>query len=415
MRPCIRLVVTLALLCAAPLLMADTIVAEGQSVITGDLETARNNAINDAIRRAVIQTGGHVQSHTQVSNGRVVRDDLQLHGSARVDNVRVLSESHKGAVYRVAIEANVGSSTAASCNASGYHKSVLFTGFNRERPQSATVGALQNAETRLPKELAQRLYPAFDTLVQSQTRLQLASNARMLDDYYQQAHSLQQAASRYHTQYVVTGTVMDMSMHDTDAYYRQNGLTRAGHRLVSNVAGMAGNHSGDIRLRHFALRVVLHDGLSGEALLDKTYTTDGVWNARYRENTGFASPRFWDTHYGEQVDQLLNTVVADLGEKLECQPFMAEVKFDRKDPAAYVMAGANHGIKVGDTLKVFAHSEAPFAHMGQHAPAYQQARAPARLETSEAQLVITQTYPTHSVGTFTAPVAPHYRYLAVAQ
>lgn len=414
MRLCQCLLLSLLLLGVVSAATAEVLRAEGQSVITGDLETARQNAINDALRRAALQAGGQVQSHTQVSNGRVVRDDMHLQASARVDNVRVLHESHKGGVYHVLVEAGV-NSAPASCNARGYHKSVLFTGFNRERPQSATVGGLHNVDSTLPEELARRLYPAHDTLVQTQTRLQLASNARFLDDYYQQAHSLQQAASRHHTQYVVTGTVLDMSMHDTDAYYRQNSITRAGHKLVSGVTGMAGRHDGDIRNRHFALRVVLHDGLSGEALFDKTYTTDGVWNARYRENTGFASPRFWNTHYGERVDDLLETVVAELGEKLDCQPFMAEVRVDRKDTGAYVMAGANHGIKVGDSLKVMAHSRAPFTHLGRHSSAYPLAEAPARLETSEAQMVVTQVYPTYSVGTFTAPLAPHYRYLAVAQ
>lgn len=414
MRLCRYLLLSLLWMAAAGATAAEVMRAEGQSVITGDLDTARQNAINDALRRAALQAGGQVKSHTQVHNGRVVRDDMQLQSDAHVSQVRVLHEFRREGVYHVVLEAEV-NDTSASCNARGYHKSVLFTGFSRERPQSATVGGLHNVDASVPQELARRLYPAHDTLVQTQTHLQLASNARFLDDYYQQAHSLQQAANRHQAQYVVTGTVVDMSMRNTDAYYRQNSLTRAGHTVVSGVMGRGGHRESDIRSRHFALRVVLHDGITGEALFDKTYRTDGVWNARYRETTGFASPRFWQTHYGERVDKLLQTVSAELGQKLDCQPFMAEVRVDRKDPGAYVMAGANHGIKVGDSLKVMAHSRAPFPQSGRHSSAYPLSEAPVRLEASEAQMVITQVYPTHSVGSFTTPLAPHYRYLAVAQ
>src|SRR5690606_17128313 len=149
-------------------------------------------------------------------------------------------------------------------------------------------------------------------------------------------------------------------------------------------------------------------------LYDKTYQIEGLWDARYTENTGFASARFWQTHYGRAVHQLLDEVVDDLGQKITCQPFMASLKLDKSDPAGYIMAGSNSGLKVGDTLKVFNQIAASFGHRHVPANAYQLANHVQQLRQADAEIVITQTCPSSSLGSFSTPRTPPGQYLVMA-
>lgn len=408
------LLATAALMSAAGLASAATVIAEGKSALGDDLSGARQQAIADAARTALLQAGVKVNSSTLVVNATEVDDQIHVSTNGHIDAIEVIDERKREGIYSVTIRAQINPESAAQCPAHRYQKSMLVTAFHMQRPASTRVGELNNAEGALALTMAERLYPEYNLQVQSQPELVLASDTRLLSNHYELFNAVQQVASQYQTQYVMTGYIEDMSMVDAHGYYRSNSLGRASNRVASTVKGWVGAEGGDIRERHFRFRLMLHDGVTGSRIFDKSYATQGLWTADYTARTGFATPEFWQTDYGHKASELIDEAVADIGQKALCQPFMAPLKISARDRSVYVLAGANNGVNVGDSFSVYAEGEAPFANI----PAYgTMALAPTaykKLDATQVTLNITQTYPGYSIGTFDAPLQPHLRYLAVA-
>ena len=104
--------------------------------------------------------------------------------------------------------------------------------------------------------------------------------------------------------------------------------------------------------RDFVMDVFIHDGLSGAMLYQQTYRTQGLWDAKATDRTGFATPDFWATAYGSAVETLLDNVSEDVSEVLRCQPFMARIVRARGN-RLHIEATASAGIRPGDTFKVY--------------------------------------------------------------
>lgn len=406
------IVLLLASMAAGPTFAA-TVIAEGRSSIGSDLAAARSNAIEDAARNALLQTSARVSSRTQVSEGTAVHDNITLSGEGRIESLEVLNESYNHELYSVTIRAKVEPDNNA-CPVK-YSKSVLITAFHQEHPSSTRVGELSNVDTELATTLAERLYPNYNLQIQTQPELLLASSNRLMSNHYELFNAVQQVANQYQAQYVLTGSIIDMSMVDPNGYYRQNLLSRSTNRVTSTVKGWVGADPKDIRQRQFAFRLMMHDGVTGARIFEKTYTTEGVWNASYAARTGFASPGFWKTDYGQATSELIDKAVADVGSKVHCQTFMAPLKVSAYDNNVYLLAGANSGVKVGDSFHVYAQGSAPFANIQHFGTMTLSPVSYKKLDTTEVKLTITQIYPSYSVGHFDGPLQPHLQYMALAK
>ncbi|MDO3385347.1 flagellar assembly protein T N-terminal domain-containing protein [Gilvimarinus sp. SDUM040013] len=393
--------------------LAISVVSEGKSAIKGDLADAREKAIADAARQALLHSGATVSSRTQVQQGITVADDINLSAQGHIENLDIISESHNHEVYRVKIRAEVAATDAGSCPGR-YSKSLLVTAFNQERPSTTRVGDLSNVDSALPQALAERLYPNHNLQVQTQPELLLSSSNRLMSNHYELFNAVQQVANQYQAQYVITGTVMDMSMVNPNGYYRQNLLSGSTNRVTSTVKGWVGADRDDIRERQFAFRLMMHDGLTGARIFDKTYSAEGLWDAKYTARTGFASPGFWQTDYGQAASTVIDQAVADVSRKVHCQPFMAPLKVSAYDQHVYLLAGANNGVDVGDSFNVFAQGSAPFANIQHYGTMALSPVSYKKLDATEVKLTVTQTYPTYSVGRFDGPLQPHLQYMALA-
>ncbi|MCP8899871.1 flagellar assembly protein T N-terminal domain-containing protein [Gilvimarinus xylanilyticus] len=392
---------------------AEMIIAQGKSAISnGDLTRARQEAIDDAARTALMQAGFDLSSSTDVVNVVEVNDRIQVKTHGQIHSMNVIKETRAQNTYTVTVKADVEQANA-HCPSQRYSKSLLVTAFANAARDSQRVGQLYDTQTELSRTLAERLYPQYNLEIQAQPELTLASENRLLHNDYEVFNAVQLVASQYQTQYVVTGIIEDMSMASAD-YYRQNALGRGTNRVTSTLKSWVGAERDDLRERHFRFRLMLHDGVTGTRIFDQTYATRGLWELDYAAQTNFASPAFWDTDYGQQVSQLVDSAVSDISEKALCQPFMAPLKVASGDQSVYVLAGANSGVNVGDTFEVYAEGQAPFTnieHFGTMALAPVSYK---KLDVTQAKLQITQTYPGYSVGKFDAPLHPNLRYMAVA-
>jgi hypothetical protein len=86
-----------------------TVVAEGMAGVQGDPAIARDNAIQDALRKAVEQAvGTMVSSETLVENFQVVKDNIYNKSAGYVKEYKVVKESPGKDLHTVTISAVVG-------------------------------------------------------------------------------------------------------------------------------------------------------------------------------------------------------------------------------------------------------------------------------------------------------------------
>jgi hypothetical protein len=86
------------------------VLAEGVSAFSGGWDTARDHALNDALRKAVEQgVGAFIDSQTRVENFQLLSDRIYSHSAGYVSSYTIIHEEQAGDLYRVVVRAVVDS------------------------------------------------------------------------------------------------------------------------------------------------------------------------------------------------------------------------------------------------------------------------------------------------------------------
>jgi len=318
---------------------ADLVQVTGRAVVSGAPSYAREQALEDAMHQASLQAGAQVRGTQLMEDGMLTDETLSIQTRSLVRNVEVISENIVDGMYEISIRADVDDAAMCPASSQSYRKAVAVAGFGLARPQQATLGRLENIEQELPRWLVSELNASGGVHALDATRISLYQDPRRApsaETAQQRLTTSVALATQLGAQYVVSGVVRELGEHPQK---------KAG--LFTTLAGMA-----DKPQREFAVDVFIHDGLSGAMIFQRTYRTEGEWNVARNARTGFGSPEFWDTGYGNNVADVLADASEDVGEMLRCQPFMARI-VQARGKRLHIEAGAGAGIRPGDKLKVY--------------------------------------------------------------
>lgn len=341
-------IISLLLFFALPA-QAQWVEATGSSVIDHqDLIHARRAAIRDALRQASFQGALQVNGYQAMNQGVLHTDQLSIETQSSITQMEVLKEEVKNGIMFITVKALVESS--GSCEggnyANGYKRSLAISNFYMESPQSANMGALHNASEALPKEILRRMQGQEKLRVLDAVRYQLYSDVGSIPTSVNDRGSLTTAvdtATRIGSQYILAGVIRSMDLLNPEL---------AGEKGVFEGLYERTRYKGERFARTLKVDLFVHDGFSGELVTSRSYTTQGNWTENRTEKVGFASPRFWQTHYGNQVDLMIEQMISDLNTQIGCQPFMARItRTDNK--RLYIDAGSDAGLRPGDTLNVY--------------------------------------------------------------
>ncbi len=266
-----------------------------------------------------------------------------------------------------------------------YKKSLAFFSFPRRSTESSKLGRLYQVEQHLPMLLGANLVNRHDMpLPQQLGNSFIASSARPEMDSVDQ---LQALARQNRVQYFVTGDVDDMSLSYQDSVVDPGLYTR----FVSGVHDLFHFSSWlDKRSRAFSFTLEVRESLTGQLVFAKRYKTFGKWNTNVDATLGFASPEFWQTDYGHQVQFLVGKASDELTSSLNCQPFMVRVDSHVGQDSVVIQSGSNNGVKVGDAFELYQLVYEPMT--GQ----YQ--RYQTHLIKRRGKVYLTEVYPGHSIG-----------------
>jgi hypothetical protein len=158
------------------------------------------------------------------------------------------------------------------------------------------------------------------------------------------------------------------------------------------------------RDRIFSFQVNLRDGFTGQTLFTKRYDTYGVWGLT--QIVGFGSPLFWQSDYGKQIKGLVKLASNDVGQVIQCQPYIAQIDSRAGQTQILLQGGANNGLRTGDTLSLY-----QLVVQGSETE-YQQHQV--RLVNRNSAIELREVFPSHSVGVISGTTFLTGQFLAVA-
>ena len=316
-------VLTLALFASAS--QAQWVEASGQATINGnDLASARAQATEDAIRRALLFAGVSVRSVQEATDGLLTRETLSVQSFGDMQQVQLVSERKKDGIFEVTIRADIVPSEPL-CPTVSYRKKLLITPFQINEPEHAVIGNLFELGRMSSKVFSEQLtaishssWPeSFNNPVDPTTL-----------DYQTRKAILQQHGARY----MVSAQLEDLSL--------------------GAQAGVNWEFWSDPdRKRYFHLQVSLHDLAEDRVVFQQKYQTSATWT--YRKTT-LMDPkdfRFWETPYGKAASRILNAAAMDVEEAIRCEAIEAEV-IQVKENQVLVNMGKLHGVAVGDKFQL---------------------------------------------------------------
>ena len=278
-------------------------------------------------------------------------------------------------------------------------KSLLVVAFPRAIPNSANAGALADADQQLPQLLSQQLINRHQAIVPSRLPQGLPRPGDSSEQLL--AQQVQKLAQDQHTQLVLSGEILDMSMAHPEANYNPGLYTRFLNNFFDFIEV---KNRFDKRDRLFSFAVSLRDGFTGQSLFTKRYDTYGLWTETGAP--GFGSPLFWKTDYGHQIQGLVKKAARDLGDVIQCQPLIAQIDSRPGQTQILLQGGANNGLRKGDTMTLY-----QLVIQGSET---QYAQHTARLVNRDAAIELQEVYPSHSLGVISGTTYLTGQFLAVS-
>ncbi len=326
-----------------------TVQANGQAIIvSGDLTSARNIAINRAKQQAALQASAYISTEQQLEQGVIIQDNLSIKALAQVGQHQILKETISGNILTVLISVEISSHNKCSNgqSASHFRKRVAVAAFPMANPEQANIGRLRNIESSMAVELVRRLANKGKIEALNAGNLQVQAQTNTAATGYLPQGSLTtvlQQIEQLEVQYIISGVVRDISMLTPSVFRSKNYFIDKYHKY---------DYLSSRYMRAFEIDLFIHDGFTGTLLSQKNYRTAGLWGNNDRQKFGFASSPFWQLDYGQQVSKMLDKMANEISSELRCNNFSVEIT--RADERLiWFKAGRNSGVKKGDKFAVY--------------------------------------------------------------
>lgn len=353
------LTLTVFLLAILSATAVNAVTVEGTGIAPirdGNVEAARAQAREAAVRDVALQRDVRVSSEETVLNGQITDSQLTVSSRARISNVQIVSEHRSGNSLRVTVRAEV-SDRAGSCQAgeaSGVRKRIAITGFTLQQPEQARLGGLDDAGQVLPQWLQSGLQAQGNLQVLMAAGTQLypdVVNAPTRQQFDNRLTNVIDVSREMGAQFVVAGVIRDIGVEDPSAWNTSV--------LHSIGRGLGATN----RERRFIADMMIVDGFSGSPIYQRRFQVRGDWDADAGQSSGFASAGFLETGYGQAVEGLITQMRSEIISALACQPFMTRIT--RVDgQKVTIESGATAGLRPGDTLALYrsySHFDSPDA------------------------------------------------------
>lgn len=309
----------LGMLTALPL-QAAWFEVTGQAILLESKTSARTNAIEDAVYRAMYYSGADFSSFAQMKPYfQEDRQDYQFNGT-EVRHVQISKAFAKNGNYYVTARVDIYPS-AKSCHNIQYKKGLLISDFSLSVPQQAALGGIYQIGkdfTQLLKRQIGKQSQSFVVTGTSEIPLQPGNPDAMM-----------MLAEDYDAQYIISGQITDLT-------------STLDQNLLSN----------DKINRQFSVETMVINGKTGEILSQRKYREVAEWPFSRISQVDTQSARFWVSPYGAALQRLSRNIMLDMESSLACRSSLPEV-VNAHGNQVQINVGRVHGVKQGDELKLW--------------------------------------------------------------
>lgn len=307
--------------------------ATGQAKVRhGDVRSAKNRAVQDALKQAMLFSGANVASLQKISHGLLVDDHVQIQSIGAVNRVEIVEERQRGSFISITIRADI-FPKEQECYASEFGKKIAITQFPIQHWQDAKIGEIYGLEKELPRQLmkmfqsgANTIYPVawFDKKLNVNNEFEQQGKVR-----YELIDAVAQNAN---TQFVMFGRISDVSFGDqTNSFsFWQD----------------------DQFERYFTLDIIIANALTHEVLYQNRFHTEADWTFDHKHAVNVNSSQFWESEYGHSIRRLLTEVRDDMYGKLSCQKLQSKIAAVSDGEQIQINIGAGQGVEIGQEYRV---------------------------------------------------------------
>jgi len=308
--------------------------AQGHAYINeGDEKIARTAAMENALKKALLVAGASVSSVKQVVNGLLTQDEINIRAIGNVNSFELLEETYTDNMVTVTIRADI-FPQKQQCFSADYRKSLLLTKSHIINREQANIGGIYNIDATVIKQLANKLNQHgmyLDTKLALNNSAQFSRYINSLQDEKIKETTIS-LAHMTDSQYVLYSEIQDLSF----ANEINNGWQF---------------WQEDIRDRHFNLALYIYNGTNGELVFNKEYRQSAPWKYTKRALVDVNSKSFWQSRYGNIIEQTLETIVTDIDESMMCQPTRGKI-VSVAGNEIIINLGSRHGVKKGDEFSL---------------------------------------------------------------
>lgn len=292
----------------------------GEAVILENEETARVNALEDAVYQAMKHAGGEIATLPSLKPYFAEPKQQYRFSGNEIRNVTVLEQKKAGGKMYVTSRVDIYPS-AKSCHKTQYKKGILLGSFSIAEPQQAAMGSVYKIGTDFASILGKQIQKRSQSfIVTGKTTVPFSAT---------QASAMTMLAEDHDAQYLIDGEITDLT-------------ATLDEKLVKK----------DQVNRQFAVSLEIMDGKTGEIIYQNSYREIGLWPFSRSSHVDTKSARFWVSPYGQSIQRISQNMMLDIESALSCRASLPEV-INIHNNVAQMNVGRVHGVKQGDKLKLW--------------------------------------------------------------
>lgn len=313
---------------------AQAVWQQGQATVIldgADVESARVQAIKNAVANASFQYGSVVAAEDIVLDGLLVSSKSVITTQGNIQRVEIVSETILDDTLSVVVRVDI--SALFNCKSDQYARSVLITQFQLLRPKQASHGGLFDLGKQITKRFERQLSaeqnaPKVSIIDKAFTNVRSREeiNLREITD------KSNYLAREYGQQFIVFGFIRDISLFE-----------QVKESLLTD----------DVTLRrNFTIQVYVLDTYRHNVLFQESYHSEATWEFNDDYNVDTNNSLFWRSDYGRVVLNTVNGAVSEVANLLQCEKSFAQIINNEQQKLTINMGGEN-GIKVGDKFTLY--------------------------------------------------------------
>lgn len=342
LRLCVLLFLSLTVLWSAPT-VANWYEATGSApILGGNTERARALAVENALRQSLDFAGGRITSVEHVVDGVLKGSHFEWTSEGAIEQAQLVRERRWGERIEVTVRTYI-RQHHEQCAAANFRKGVAIVPFELSRPEQARLGQVWELERAASDRFAELLGRHSQALFLEHHVARKIGLAQMrgANNEQEMAEFARRVGNETDAQYVMAGIFEDIS-----------GSQRGRNFTFWTPARQN---------RNLGLTLYLFDSASGELLTRASIRDHAPWNFSYHEAVDVYGQQFWQSAYGQTLEQAMRDLVYGMDEKLACEEPRGRVVQVSGDELT-VNLGDKHGVIAGQALYVYHRGNFTDAH-----------------------------------------------------